>query len=405
MKKLFMLLPLAALVFASCTSENYENAEDVKIANYPEGAIWFSTGIDATRALTTTANFRQFNVTGLHSEAKYAFTNLAVSSENGTVWSYNTGDTENPYKYWPADNTDVKFFAYSPASLEAKTTISDAYGKKITGFQQEVVVANQIDVLSATVTGNKSSNAYTGVTLDFKHALAQIEIKAKNSNTAGYTVKVLGVKLCRVNDEGDMTFQSVSTDLPTWNNLTGSKSFMKQGSEAKELTNQVQSIMFGNDNFLMLPQSLTAWDGSKADKTGSYLAVLCQIYKINGNTQDLIFPDEDGKYGFSAVPIGTKWEVGHKYVYTLDFFGAGAGAGQVDPEPGNATPDPDDPTAQPGAPGSPIDTTPTGGTTTEGGGDSEGGSPIIPDAKSPIKFTVTITDWTNEAGDNSVIDL
>lgn len=402
-----MLLPLAALVFASCTSENYENAEDVKIANYPEGAIWFSTGIDATRALTTTANFRQFNVTGLHSEAKYAFTNLAVSSENGTVWSYNTGDTENPYKYWPADNTDVKFFAYSPASLEAKTTISEAYGKKITGFQQEVVVANQVDVLSATVTGNKSSNAYTGVTLDFKHALAQIEIKAKNSNTAGYTVKVLGVKLCRVNDEGDMTFQSVSTDLPTWNNLTGSKSFMKQGdvNAPKELTNQVQSIMFGNDNFLMLPQSLTAWDGSKADATGSYLAVLCQIYKINGNTQDLIFPDEDGKYGFSAVPIGTKWEVGHKYVYTLDFFGAGAGAGQVDPEPGNATPDPDDPTAQPGAPGSPIDTTPTGGTTTEGGGDSEGGSPIIPDAKSPIKFTVTITDWTNEAGDNSVIDL
>ena len=396
-----MLLPLAALVFASCTSENYENAEDVKIANYPEGAIWFSTGIDATRALTTTANFRQFNVTGLHSEAKYAFTNLAVSSENGTVWSYNTGDTENPYKYWPADNTDVKFFAYSPASLQAKTTISDAYGKKITGFQQEVVVANQVDVLSATVTGNKSSNAYTGVTLDFKHALSQIEIKAKNSNTAEYTVRVLGVKLCRVNDEGDMTFQSVSTDLPTWNNLTGSKSFMKQGSDAKELTNQVQSIMFGNDNFLMLPQSLTAWNGSKEDKTGSYLAVLCQIIKNEG--QELIFPDTEGKYGFSAVPIGTKWEVGHKYVYTLDFFGAGDGAGQVDPEPGNAKPDPNAP--DPGTGDSPIDTTPTGGQTTPGGGDSEGGSPIIPNAKSPIKFTVTITDWTNETGDNSVIDL
>jgi hypothetical protein len=399
MKKLFMLLPLAALVFASCSSDNFET-EDANIAKYPEGAIWFSTGIDATRALTTTANFRQFNVTGLHSEAKYAFTNLAVSSENGTVWSYNTGDTDNPYKYWPADNTDVKFFAYSPASLQAKTTISDAYGKKITGFQQEVVVANQIDVLSATVTGNKSSNAYTGVTLDFKHALAQIEIKAKNSNTTGYTVKVLGVKLCRVNDEGDMTFQSVSTDLPTWNNLTGSKSFMKQGSEAKELTNQVQSIMFGNDNFLMLPQSLTAWDGSKADATGSYLAVLCQIYDNTQTPQTQIFPNEAGKYGFSAVPIGTKWEVGHKYVYTLDFFGAGAGAGQVDPDPGNAKADPSDP--NPGTGDSPIDTTPTDGENNPGDG---GGNPIIPDAKSPIKFTVTITDWTNEAGDNSVIDL
>ncbi len=402
MKKLFMLLPLAALVFASCTSDNYENAEDVKIANYPEGAIWFSTGIDATRTLITAANFRQFNVTGIHSNAEYAFTDLEVNSENGTVWTYGDGQT---YKYWPSDNTDVKFFAYAPVSLKANTTISDAYGKKIAAFKQEMVVANQVDVLSATVTGNKSSNAYTGVTLDFKHALSQIEIKAKNSNTAEYTVKVLGVKLCRVNDEGDMTFQSVSTDLPTWNNLTGSKSFMKQGSGAKELTNQVQSIMFGNDNFLMLPQSLTAWNGSKEDKTGSYLAVLCQIYKIESNTPTLIFPtgNDETKYGFSAVPIGTKWEVGHKYVYTLDFFGAGDGAGQVDPEPGNAKPDPSAP--EPGSGDSPIDTTPTGGDTTPDGGDTAGGNPIIPDAKSPIKFTVTITDWTNEAGDNSVIDL
>ena len=388
MKKLMMLLPLAALVLTSCSSDNVEQlADDVTIVNYPEGAIWFSTDIETTRGLTTAANFREFKVTGVHSNAEYAFSNLIVTSENGTVWTYDTGDEQKPFKYWPADNTDVNFYAYAPSSLQEKVVIDNAYGKQVTGFKQEQTVANQIDVLSAYATGSKSSNAYTGVTLDFKHALSQIEIKAKNSQTDKYTVKVKGVKLCRVNDEGNMLFQTAAADYPTWNTLSGKQSFIKKGDTETTLTGSVQSIMFGNDNFLMLPQSLTAWDGTANDaQEGAYLAVLCQIVRLSDNKQ--IYPDDAGKYGFSAVPIGTKWEVGHKYVYTLDFFGAGDGAGQVDPDPKN----PENPNDND------VDDKPKGD-------DGEGGDPIIDDAKSPIKFTVTITDWVNQEGDNSVIDL
>ena len=68
-----------------------------------------------------------------------------------------------------------------------------------------------------------------------------------------------------------------------------------------------------------------------------------------------------GEYGWVAVPVGTNWVAGQKYVYTLDFSN---GAGRVDPE----KPDPTDP--------DPF----------------EPGEPILGD---PIKFTVTVTPWVD----------
>lgn len=401
MKKFFLLLPLAALMFASCSSEN----DDMTVVNYPEGAIWFSSGLDATRGLTTASNFRAFNVTALHSDVNYAFTDLAVTSTNGSTWTYGDPTDETTIKYWPSDNTDISFYAYAPVALKSLVTISEDRGKKITGFQQVQTLAEQTDVLTAIATGNKSSNAYTGVILDFKHALSQIVIQAKNSDSENYQIKVKGVKLCRVNDSGDLTYQTAVDGYPTWGNLSGSQSFMKKGETAVTLTSSVQNIMFGTDNFLMVPQALTAWTGSASDTEGAYLSVLCQISRKDGENWVQTYPTEAGKFAFSAVPINTKWEPGHKYVYTLDFFGSGGGAGQIDPAPtspnSNGIPliDTTDPASED------IDTTPASSGGSGESNISEGGSSIIPEAKSPIKFTVTITDWINEAADNSVIDL
>lgn len=399
MKNVFKLLPLAALMLASCSVEN----DDMTIVNYPEGAIWFTSGIETTRGLTTASNFREFNVTALHSDVNYAFTDLAVSSTNGTTWTY--GSSEADLKYWPADNTDVSFFAYAPVALQSKVTISEDRGKKITGFQQVQTLAEQTDVLTAIATGNKSSNAYSGVVLDFKHALSQIEVKAKNSSSADYQIKVKGVKLCRVNDTGDLTYQTAVDGYPTWSNLSGSQDFIKKGDTEMTLTSSVQNIMFGTDNFLMVPQALTAWTGNASDTEGAYLSVLCQIYKKDGENWTQIYPTEADKFAFSAVPINTKWEPGHKYVYTLDFFGSGGGAGQIDPNPTNPT------HSDPADPNSPLVDDPdvaTNPASSGGSGNDDitgGGATIIPEAKSPITFTVSITDWINEAADNPVIDL
>ena len=158
----------------------------------------------------------------------------------------------------------------------------------------------------------------TGVTLDFKHALAQIEVVAKNSKTDKYQVSVLGVKLCRINKTGTMTFQTAAADYPTWGSQTTPENFMKRGTEPIELTATAQSIMFNGDDintFLMVPQQLRAWTGVDTDATGAYLAVLCRIKSYNETTSEWVqrYPDATDKYGFTAIPISTNWLPGHKY--------------------------------------------------------------------------------------------
>ncbi len=405
MKKLFILLPIAALMFASCSNDEQVSAPSVQ--NVPEGAIWFSSGLkDMTRGATTMENFRAFNVSAVHDDAQYAFNDLAVTSSDGMLWTYNTGDNENPYKYWPADNSQLKFFAYAPATLQNKMAIVTS-SQQMNAFQQVQHVADHVDVLAAFAKGSKAANASSGVTLDFKHALAQIEVRCKNSKPSDFKVEVLGVKLCRIGDTGDMTFQTAADGYPAWSAISGSQSFIKKGTgavNAIEMTAQPQNIMFGADNFLMLPQQLTAWAGSGTDTQGAYLSVLCRIYHKENDEWVQKYPNTADKFGFTAVPISTNWTPGHRYVYTLDFYGTGGGAGQVDPDPEN----PEDRPTHPGDPGydpenpggdSDVDPTPD---------DGEPGDPVAPDpnaSKAGITFTVSITDWINGQSDNETLDF
>jgi hypothetical protein len=406
MKKMFFLLSIAALVFTSCSND--EQTVETQVQKVPDGAIYFSSGIqDLTRATTTMSTFNAFKVTGLFADNSQSFFNLPVN-RSGSLWTY--AATEDDYKYWPSDNSDVNFFAYAPTTL-AGVDVSSVQ-QVVENFEQVQHVANQVDVLAAAATGNKTNNASTGMALDFKHALAQIEVRAKNSLTDKYKVEVLGVKLCRIGNKGNMTFQTAATDYPVWalDAESASQSFIKKGTDAIEMTSSVKNIMFGDDNFLLIPQQLKAWTGSDTDVTGAYLSVLCKIYqKNNAGDWVTIFPaetnDKTGLYAFTSVPISTKWEVGHKYVYTLDFFGAGGGAGQADPEPVNPeagdTPDPDvDPNpgtlTDPEKPKDPEEIT-----------DPGAGDPVVsdPTLKSVLKFTVSITDWVNGEGDNEKLDL
>jgi hypothetical protein len=406
MKKMFFLLSIAALVFTSCSND--EQTVETQVQKVPDGAIYFSSGIqDLTRATTTMSTFNAFKVTGLFADNSQSFFNLPVN-RSGSLWTY--AATEDDYKYWPSDNSDVNFFAYAPTTL-AGVDVSSVQ-QVVENFEQVQHVANQVDVLAAAATGNKTNNASTGMALDFKHALAQIEVRAKNSLTDKYKVEVLGVKLCRIGNKGNMTFQTAATDYPVWalDAESASQSFIKKGTDAIEMTSSVKNIMFGDDNFLLIPQQLKAWTGSDTDVTGAYLSVLCKISQKNeAGDWVTIFPAETTEktdlYAFTSVPISTKWEVGHKYVYTLDFFGAGGGAGQADPEPVNPeagdTPDPDvDPNpgtlTDPEKPKDPEEIT-----------DPGAGDPVVsdPTLKSVLKFTVSITDWVNGEGDNEKLDL
>lgn len=382
MKKSFLFAAMAVAALASCSND------DVVDVNNGRG-ISFRASLDKalTRAnVTNKENLNAFNVTAI-GNGMIKFENLKVSSDdNGNSWQ-----TASTY-YWP--NYELAFFAYAPQNPNGVVSITNTE-KKITGFSPSQAVGDQKDLVISYNKGDKEHNEGTGVPMNFKHALSQIEVKAKCSNDK-IKIEVLGVKLANPATTADFTFPEEETgrnyNLPQakWSNLSGdndhSKAYMIQGAQSVTLGSDAQSIMFGDDSFMLIPQQLSPWDGSDAPY-GAYLSVLCRIYSLNGDVETLLYPEptqgdnKEGKYAFSAVAINTNWEPGKKYTYTLNFCDVGGGGGQIDPNPTDPT-NPDNPD---------VDDNPIPG--------ESGGDPILGE---PIKFTVTVDDWTPVMNDVTV---
>ena len=368
------LMAAMATVFASCSNDEIRNtASPVEIG--------FNTTLSGvTRTVLDNSNFAQFKVTALNSTDGSAYFSDENVSKDGNSWF-----TENHY-YWPDNALD--FYAYAPTDL-SNVTINQTT-KQIADFVPVYNVKNQQDIVVAIGSGSKETNMENGVNLNFKHELAQIEVKATNERPSTYNVDVLGVKLGRVKTKATMTFPSEAGNYATWTDPTEVMTYGIKYDEAITLSTEAQSLMGGNDNWLMIPQSLTAWDTSKTDDQGFYLSVLLRITDKSGT---VIYPqpkegqEQSEVYAYSAVPVSATWAAGKKYTYTLKFFKDNGGAGVTDPDPTN--PDPDLPEGDPDVDPQPIPDEPGGG-----GNIMQG----------TIFFTVNIEDWAPGDSEDSTIE-
>ena len=355
--------------------------EDEVLERNQGNALAFRPSIDKALSrsgdgnVTDLGKLQEFKVTATIAGQSNYFTNMLVSkASSGSTWN-----TEHTY-YWP--KYDLGFYAYAPTDISG-VSISDA-GKTITGFTPGKNVDNQVDLLVAYNTGNRTANEASGVELNFKHALSQIDVQAKCSNP-NIEIVVKSISFVNVKTKGSFTYPINTTAVS--NNLNGcwtpaddlsDAAYYKTSFEqSKEVTleSNPKSINPSKNNFMLIPQKLTKWDKTSA-ANGAYIAVLCRISSKDGNTKTQLYPeltsngDNAEKFGSIIVPIDTNWEAGKKYTYTLNFCGEGGGAGQVDPNPDrndtNVDPDP-----KPG---------------------SSGGDPVL---GKPIKFTVTVENWTD----------
>lgn len=348
MKKQLFLMAVVALAMASCSKDDSTGINK-------GSAIDFRVAMGTRATETTTTNLTTIFVTAIDKNNA----NLFFDEEFSKSGQYFT--STQPY-YWPSDGSNLSFFAYSPsaAALGANVTINSRT-KTLTDFQPATVIADQKDFVTANAIGNKNNEA-AGVPLTFAHRLAQIEIKAKNTNE-NYVYKVTGVRI-------GQPISKASFDFSTFDWMLGANkaNYAVTYTAAKTLTATAASLMATDDNAMLIPQQLVAWtpDTDKPNaKKGAYLAVKVNITTKAGAR---VYPVVSvGEYDWAAVAIGTTWEPGKKYVYTLDFSN---GAGKVDPEkeqPTNPDVDPFDP-----------------------------GENIL---GSPIKFTVEVTPWEDAPTD------
>lgn len=338
--KLFLGVSLLTLTLASCN-------EDEQVAINQGRGISFRTAINnpMTRATDlTTDNLKNnggFYVYGFEANGDPLIDNANFTSDNGIDWDEATGKTY----FYPTDGSTVNFFAYAPSLALAPTCTQTLFSVE---FTPETTMNTQKDFVFGTATGNNST-ADAGVQLTLDHKLSKIQIRAKNTNTE-YEYKVSGVRIAANKDKGTFTYESKQKE--EWSTDNGShKVYEVTFNGEKTLTEEPQIILENNDDsFLLVPQQLTKWD-SENDKTnsnkGAYISVKVAITaKTSGK--------EIVKDKWVAVPVATKWDMKHKYIYTLDFSN---GAGVIDPT------DPDKP-----------------------------GEPVLGKA---IEFTVTVGEWTD----------
>lgn len=409
MKKSLFLVAIAATALASCTSD-----ELVQVNNGNE--IKFAIAADNdSRAATVFCNANL--MPGFQVYAGYQ-NNGAWSTfiEEDLITVLSDGKcTQSETRYWPEKGT-LDFYGLvnlngDGYTLESASNLDDkiTWGVEtpvVNDFTPNTDVTKQTDLLYAVATGKSSSSA--PVLMNFRHALSQIEFRAKNDNPA-LQVFVSAVRIGQTYAKGSYTLPKLSTEdnlvdhtvdkdddyaaahenanRGTWAVNTNEKADyyvpFNEVSVAygttQDLTISTDGAQTNNNSLLLIPamesgSATTAWDPASDNNTaynGTYIAVYCKILNVAGDSYDANTDVAVLHEGWAVIPASFKWKQGKKYIYTINFTKGGNGGYEETPV---------DP-SKPEVPGTPTDT------------------PVL----TGIEFQVTVDDFLY--GDKYVNDM
>ena len=215
--------------------------------------------------------------------------------------------------FWPVEG-DLHFYGYAPNVPGASGSLTlDSEKQALEGFCPASSAAKQKDFIYAYGKGSLNGNSSSGLSMDFKHALSEITVAAKNDSPY-YTVGVTGVRIGNVKGKGSFSFPAVGST-----NNEGSWSLSNETSDDVNYeTTWTNAALLGSgasimEAFMLLPQQL-----AKADKASDKAYIALKV-DINATTGQNLYND------WAYIGIDTDWKMGKRYDYTLDFTN---GAGQ-----------------------------------------------------------------------------
>ena len=311
-KGLFVMAAACLLAATSCSQDELAGSSPLSGNEIGLTAIIGGGDVKDARAVETKiTNLGKFTVNAFQTgDANYMNNVEYTTSDNGSSWTTAAGKF-----FWPVEG-DLHLYGYAPAAPGKNGTFKiDKDAQTLTDFVPFTTAAAQQDFVYAKSTGNNATNGTTGVELNFQHALTEISVAAKNSNTA-YTVKVTGVKLGNVKTKGTFTFPSIENSAASWTLSDATAdvgSYETTWSTATALTSSVSTLDEANVAFMLLPQQL---EKSEKASEKAYLALKVNITMQGGK----VIRD-----GWAYIGLNTNWEMGKHYTYTVDFSD---GAGQ-----------------------------------------------------------------------------
>lgn len=334
MKQKLFLAAMAAIAMTSCS-----NDETLEINTGTERAIDFRTAM-ATRATeTTTGDLKEFYVTAFNEniiEAPYFKDVKFFKPENKNLFS-----SEDTY-YYPGDGSKLTFYAYAPSAEKLNASVETVYNettKEMTlkNFSPAETITDQVDFITANTTGSKD-DAVTGVPLEFKHRLSQIEILGVNQQQDTYRFEIKGIRIANAVSKGDFDFMK---DKDQWNLSEEEKHIYQYDYETPITVGSLfTSLTKECGGAMLLPQQLTKWNAANDNTNEAKGAYISFFMRITTKDGALVYPfkaeaEKGATHAWAAVPIGTTWEAGKKYRYNMSFH---LGAGYVDPNQETSNP-------------------------------------------------------------------
>lgn len=309
--------------------------------------------------------------TASHSRAAESFCNLTLPSEI-SLWAQ-TADTKTPYfsnvsvsrrssgeyefsdgnnRYWPKEG-NLNFLAYHGDENSFNNNFDDP---QFVDFKVHDNPFRQTDLIYAV--NSNVAKTTDAIPLNFRHALSQIVFSARVSNE-NLCVEIDSVTIGHIHNQGTFSFSSSAntgnnwidnnhSDSPAtptddnnnsgWTNLSGNATYsvkaasseirFSEEGEAVRLTyladhSETQTPQADVREILnLIPQQQEEWVPIPgAAFNGSYIAVKCRIFSVEGEDKTLLNPNQNWTY----IPVTINWQPGIRYVYTLDFGHGNAG--------------------------------------------------------------------------------
>ena len=306
-RKSMICVALASMALATSCSQD-DLASEYSLSKTP---IKMNTSFGlSTRAVeTTVSNLGSFRVSAFQDGKANYMSGVEYTSADGSAWSTTAGTF-----FWPVSG-DLRMYCYAPDQPgQSGTYTLNKDTQILSDFMPNTAAADQKDFVYAKSTGNAAQNGSTGIDINFQHALSEITIAAKNSNKA-YTVEVTGVKLGNIGNKGTFTFPNanISALWTLTDPNTDKQDYTTTWTTPVALGADGTTMDAANVPFMLIPQQLE--DADKASE-GAYIAAKVKITMQGGQ---IVYDN------WSYVGIDTKWEMGKRYAYTLDFSN---GAGQ-----------------------------------------------------------------------------
>ena len=275
--KRFLLTVIALTALLSCS-------KDIVLDVNRGAAIEFTVAAQTRAQELTGNNLKTFYATAVDPRQDINYFSEVPYIKSGEYYH------SSPTYYWPGDGSPLNIYAYAPsasdlgvsASGESETRLRiDKAGQILENFSPAAEISDQQDFITAYLPEFRHSGNGQAVYLPFKHQLAQIEIKAKNSNE-GQIYHIKGVKIAQIKSKGDFDFLTQKWTLDDEAKTVYEVIY----EDVRTLDAYGVNIMAAaGDNAMLLPQAITPWDpqdDQQNDNKGACVAVLMKITTSSG---------------------------------------------------------------------------------------------------------------------------